>query len=510
MNRTNPADFKKVGGAVDGVVLGYQKRWLEDKSKVKLIEKSRRVGISWAEAGDDALYAASESGDDVWYIGYNKDMAAEFISDAGEWAKFYQLAATELEETLFEDDDPDKKILAYVIKFKSGHRITALSSRPTNLRGKQGRCVIDEAAFHDDLPGLLKAALAFLMWGGDVRIISTHFGESNEFNSLVQDTRAGRKPYSLHRVAFDDAIKDGLCKRIFHVLGRKWSSGAEKEWVAEMRAYYGSDVEEELDCIPSQGAGAFLSRTLIETCLSADLPVIRYGQKDDFAVKPDGYRQEVIHEWCEEVLTPLLSRLDKKRRHYFGEDFGRTGDLTVITPLAEKQDAAFYAPFVLELRNIPFQQQEQILCHIVDRLPKFTYGALDARGNGQYLAERAMQRYGKHRIAQVMLSESWYRENMPAYKAAFEDRSILLPKDADIIEDHRAFKMIRGVAKLPELRTSGADKGQRHGDSGVAGALSWFSTRQETTSMPEVLTAGRRPGVRDMDAYYESVEMEMY
>ena len=36
--------------------------------------------------------------------------------------------------------------------------------------------MIDEAAFHDDLPELLKAALAFTMWGGVVRVISTHNG----------------------------------------------------------------------------------------------------------------------------------------------------------------------------------------------------------------------------------------------------------------------------------------------------------------------------------------------
>jgi phage FluMu gp28-like protein len=147
---------------------------------------------------------------------------------------------------------------------------------------------------------------------------------------------------------------------------------------------------------------------------------------------------------------------------------------------------------VVELRNIPFQQQEQILFYIVDRLPRFRYGALDARGNGQYLAERAMQKYGPHRIAQVMPSDPWYRENMPPYKAAFEDRTILLPKDADIIEDHRSFRMIKGVAKLPDARTKGTDKKKRHGDSGIAGALAWFATRQESGGPAEYETVQTR------------------
>lgn len=88
-----------------------------------------------------------------------------------------------------------------------------------------------------------------------------------------------------------------------------------------------------------------------------------------------------------------------------GEDFGRTGDLTVHVPLIQAQNLVRRVPFIVELRNVPFRQQEQIAFYLLDRLPRFTGGAFDARGNGQYLAEVAMQRYGASRIQQVMLSE---------------------------------------------------------------------------------------------------------
>jgi phage FluMu gp28-like protein len=68
---------------------------------------------------------------------------------------------------------------------------------------------------------------------------------------------------------------------------------------------------------------------------------------------------------------------------------------------------------------------------------------------------------------------------MPRYKAAFEDRTVLLARDADVIEDHRAFKVVKGIAKLPETKIKGQDKKQRHGDSGVAGAMAWFAVHQE-------------------------------
>jgi phage FluMu gp28-like protein len=207
---------------------------------------------------------------------------------------------------------------------------------------------------------------------------------------------------------------------------------------------------------------------------------------------PDHLRHAEVMDWCEETLSPLLTALDAARMSFFGEDFGRTGDLTDIIPLVEQQNATFRAPFILELRNIPFQQQEQILVYIVDRLPRFMFGALDARGNGQYLAERAMQRYGESRIAQVMLTETWYRENMPKYKAAFEDKTILLAKDADIIEDHRFVKVIKGVAKLPDTKIKGRDNKQRHGDSAIAGAMARFAISQATAGPIEYYSVAKR------------------
>jgi len=232
-----------------------------------------------------------------------------------------------------------------------------------------------------------------------------------------------------------------------------------------------------------------------------DIPVVRYEQKTTFSELADHIRYGEVKDWCEEFLAPHLEGLDPKRRSYFGEDFGRTGDLTVITPLLEQQDVTYRAPFQLELRNVPFKQQEQILYYIVDRLPRFSHGALDARGNGQYLAEVAMQKYGATRISQVMLSESWYRENMPPLKAAFEDRALAIPRDADTLDDYRAFRMVKGVAKIPDRKNVGTDKKQRHGDAGVAGALAWFATRQAGGGPIEYETVTERRAFAGRGAY---------
>ena len=43
----------------NAVLLKYQQKWVADKSPLKVCEKGRRTGITWAEAADDVLIASS-------------------------------------------------------------------------------------------------------------------------------------------------------------------------------------------------------------------------------------------------------------------------------------------------------------------------------------------------------------------------------------------------------------------------------------------------------------------
>lgn len=90
------------------------------------------------------------------------------------------------------------------------------------------------------------------MWGARVRIISTHNGVDNLFNQYIQDAREGRKDYSVHRITLDDAIADGLYRRICYVTNQPWSPEAEK---ARRDGLYRNapnkeSADEEYGCIP--------------------------------------------------------------------------------------------------------------------------------------------------------------------------------------------------------------------------------------------------------------------
>lgn len=487
------------------VLLGYQAKWFEDESEVKIAEKSRRTGLTWAEAASNVITAAKpkrRGGRNVFYVGSRQEMALEYIAACGLFAKAFNQLAGAVSEGIFKDEDGSKDILTYTIRFpNSGFKITALSSRPSNLRGMQGDVVIDEAAFHDSLHELLKAAMALTMWGARVRIISTHNGVDNEYNQYVQDARAGRKPYSVHRITLDDALKDGVFKRICYVTGQTWSPAAEAAWRQKTidNAPSKEAADEEYFCVPSQSGGAALSRVLIEARMDKAYPVIRLSKDASFNEWPEHLRVAEIKDWCEATLLPLLQALNPKLQHCFGEDFGRLGDLTVIDPMAIEQNLNRTIPFSVELRNLPFKQQEQILFYIADRLPRLVGGALDAGGNGMYLAEQARHRYGSSRIHEIKLSDAWYLENMPKFKAAFEDAKLTLPADNDQLNDLRALQVINGIIKLPKAKTE-TGSNQRHGDSAISKALALFASYNGASEI-EFEAVGQRVAVEEQATF---------
>lgn len=472
---TEPPPFLRGGGR--GILLPYQQELHRaiDRNALVASDKSRRVGFTWGVGAKAVLISGARKaagGMDTLYIGYNLDMAREFIDTCAMWAKAFNQVSSQVQEFLFTEDGDkgaDRAVQAFRIRFASGYEIVALSSRPRSLRGRQGFVILDEFAFHDDADQLLKAAMALLIWGGKVLVISTHNGVDNPFNQLLEEIRAERRPGEIVRVTFDDALQQGLYQRICLVTGEQWSVEAEAKWRSEIRAYYGDAAAEELDCIPSQGSGVYLTAAQIEAVMTPDAPVLRLTCASGFELQPDPERASFVEAWLELHVAPLLAKLDPGLRHSYGFDFGRSGDLSVLCPLAEHRDLSLRAPFVVELRNVPFRQQEQLLFWIVDRLPRFGSGRHDARGNGQFLAEYAIQRYGALAIVAVMLSQAWYLANMPKMKAQIEDRTIFIPRDADLKADLRQIQMVRGIPMVPnDARTSGSDGGQRHGDFAVA------------------------------------------
>ena len=244
----------------EGVLMRHQAEWLEDDSTLKVCAKGRRTGITFAEALDDTLIAAakrSAGGQNVFYIPDTKPKGREFIGYVAHFARTVAKEVAEIEDGIFLDQRADgstKFITSYIIRFASGFRVEALASRPENIRGLQGTVVIDEAAFHSNVRDVLDAVNALLIWGGKIRVISSHNGLLNPFNELIREAEAGKIPFKVHTVSFGEAVRNGLYKRVCMQTGEAWSAETEAKWEAKIRAAYGtrtSKMRQELDAIPA-------------------------------------------------------------------------------------------------------------------------------------------------------------------------------------------------------------------------------------------------------------------
>ena len=427
-------------------LLPYQARWVGDRSRLKVHEKARRIGLSWAEAYDDVVHAGAGRGD-VYYQSYAHDMTAGFIDDCADWAQELQAAADVVGETFLEIDG--EKIPAYRLPFASGKQIYAVTSAPRAFRskGRPGdRAVLDEAAFVDNLGESLKAALAFLTWGGSVRVISTHNGEASQFASLARDIAEGSRTGSLHKVTFRQAVAEGLYVRICEETGEVWTKEGEDAWVEEIYATYGAGADEELDCIPSPLGGAWLPWELLRGC-EHDYP--EPVEEDGRTVRgdPDGYRGGPT---------------------YIGVDIGRRRDLWVAWVIEMIGDVAWTREIV-ELKNRSFADQDDELDRLDARYRPVRI-AKDQTGMGEKPVEDAKRRYGEHRVEGVILSAPRRLDLATALKERYEDKTWRAPRDPIVRQDLHSIRMEQGVTGAPRLLIDEFQK-ESHADRFWAGAL---------------------------------------
>ncbi len=475
---------------------------------VLIVEKSRRIGLTWGLAAYAVLRAGREKaagGMDAMYISYSQEMTREFIDACAMWARAFAIAADASEAFLFADNDEtgDRSIQAFRIRFASGFEIIALSSAPRSLRGKQGVVIIDEAAFVDSLAELLKAALAFLMWGGQVVVCSTHDGAENVFNATVQDILAGRSKFKHLRIDFDQALRDGLYQRICLVTGKDWSAEAEAGWRQDIIDFYGDGADEELFCVPALGSGAWLPAPLIEARMTDEAPVLRLELPPDFLHRARLDQKILLAPFMAE-LEAALAALDLGPRYAFGFDFARVADLSVGVLLAVEGELKRREALSIEMRGVPGNEQKQIVGMILKQVRDRLVGAaFDATGMGWTVAEDMGRQFGFRETEEdaglvwaIKFSEEWYRLHMPPLKAAFEDDMIALARDEPHLSDLRVVKMIRGVPRVPPTREGEKGK-KRHGDFAIGLALAHFASRMrwvEYAYQPVPRATDRTPG----------------
>jgi phage FluMu gp28-like protein len=443
-----------------GYFLPYQARWIADPSKLKICEKSRRIGMTYAQSYEDVIDASrKEKAMDIWFSSADESAAKEYIRYCAQWVRLLKIAAADLGEVVIQKEDDIK---ALVIELATGKRIHALSSNPKAFRSKGGKLILDEYAFHKQPEELWKAALPIITWGFPARILSTYNGKGNRYYRLVEDAKKVGSRWHLHSTNIIEAVDQGLADRI---TGRELTRRERDEWLAECREQAGDEEtwQQEFLCNPIDEATAFLPWELIISAEHAD------------AGDPAKY-----------LRGPC----------FVGMDIGRRRDLTVIWVL-EKVGDVYWTREVVRMKGKSFAEQDFELDRIFASY-QVRRACIDQTGIGEKPVEDAKSRHGTYRIEGVIFTSATKQELATTGKKSFEDRLVRIPKDKAIQESHHSVRKVMTSAGNPRFDADRSEVG--HADEYWAHMLAIHAAENPPAPI-EFQTTGETRATSNMQDY---------
>ena len=451
---------------LDALMLPYQATWVRDRSRIKLVEKSRQIGFSWATAYDLVRQTSLDSARlDTWVSSRDELQARLFLEDCKKFGDILDLAASALGEVVYKDDG-GKPYTSFDLKFDSGATIHSMSSNPDAQAGKRGTRVLDEFALHPDPVKLYAIAYPGITWGGQMAIISTHRGADNFFNRLVQEAKFGGNPkkISLHRVTLEDALNQGFLAKLQSKLadGDPRLDMDEQEYFDDVKSKCTDDESflQEYMCVPADDASVFISPDLTDGCF------YRFG--------------EVWETDIENCAGEL----------FVGVDVGRDSDLTVIW-IFEKLGGMLFTRRVETLKGMKFSEQEAVLYPYL-QLSKMRRCCIDQTGLGRQFAERAQEKFGKYRVEGVQFTAQSKEKMAYPLRARFEDKTIRIPDSQEIRADIRGVKKTVGAGGAIRFDAARNENGHCDRFWAMALAVEAAGTQAQSYFQPVNLERSRR------------------
>lgn len=418
------------------IFLPYQARWIRDNSRLKLMEKSRQIGLSWSTAyATVSRTALASARHDQWVSSRDDIQARLFLEDCKLWSGNLELAARDLGELAL---DAENKHTAYTLRFANGKRIHSMSSNPDAQAGKRGGRVLDEFALHPDPRKLWSIAYPGITWGGSMEVISTHRGSKNFFNQLVREYKESGNPkkISLHTVTLQNALDDGFLYKLQQSLPddderQEMDEAAYFDWVKGGAADEESFLQEYM-CQPADDDAAFLEYDLIAGC--------EYPAGVDWSLNEGG-------------------------EFYAGVDIGRKHDLTVIW-VVERLGDVLYTRHVETLKNMSKAEQEKVLWPLMQRCRRTS---MDATGLGIGWADDAKLKFGEYAVEAVTFSTRVKEALAYPVRSRFEAKTIRIPHDKFIRADLRS--VTKQVTASGNIRFTAERTADGHADRFWALAL---------------------------------------
>ncbi len=436
------------GGFPETFFLPYQRAWIRDTSPLKIMEKSRQIGISFADAYDSVRKVIAKGARlDVWISSRDQQQAKLYLEDCVQWARVLQQAVRPLGFQVLREDATS----AHVLRFASGLSIYSLSSNPNALAGKRGHVKLDEFALHQDQRLLYRVAKPVTTWGGQLSLISTQRGATSVFNQMLREAREKGNPmgWSVHSVPLTRAVSEGLVERINRRTG---ASETGDQFMARLRAGCVDQEQwlQEYCCEPADESSAFITFELIDGCREAGC------MKD--------------HAWLAASKYPL----------FLGVDVARKQDLCVLD-VGERIGDVVWDRLRIELLNRSFAEIESELFRLLE-LRQLKRACIDATGLGLQLAERAKSRFG-WKVEPVVFTATVKEE------LAFQMRTDLDKRLIRLADEPRLHADLRGIRK--EVTSSGnlrfvGEAEDSHCDRFWAKALRQHAASQPQLTLPRL------------------------
>ncbi len=459
--------------------LRYQIDWLNDKSKIKVWEKSRRIGATYVQAYEDVRDCIEGIVPCVWFSSADDTAGKEYILYCVMWAELFKAGAKLLEaEDVILDDK--SKVTANVLQFKNGRRITALTSNPKAFRSKGGKVVWDEAAHHTKDDELWKAAMPCATWGFPIRILSTHNGPATRFNRFIKSIKAGKLPkWSLHTTSIQTAVADGLADKI---LKRNLTEAERLAWIEELHQDCEDEDtwQQEYCVVPTDSASSFLTYDLIRPCEIQD---------------------------C--LLTDKRDLINLPGNLYLGFDVARRKHLAVISIL-QKYGGMLWLRWMDVMEKQQFRVMKATLYWHLKNLPLLRRACIDETGIGMNIAEDAQLDFGKFRVEPITFTEAVKEELAVGLHPYFEDMAIRIPILDNLREDLHSIKKI--TTKANHVRYDAAASENGHGDRFWATALAAHAISKHADGPPKGASASTSPTSKILKGYedFEKAENGLY
>lgn len=456
---------------------GFQREWIDDKSRYKIGVKPRRAGFTFASSLEIPLEMVAKP--TKWFLGSRtQETAKEGCREVQRHLRAFQMAskaASEIHEIETEYWFEDMRLTKFYIELANGSEFHAITAHPDAMRGFGGNVLLDEFGFHRDSHELWKATYASIIRGHRVEVLSTPNYQQGKYYEQARacEATAGRPPSRAElrgSYRWQAGIWSVHWLDIFTAIPQLKEIGVDID-LADLREAAGDEeaFQQEFCCVFLSSSEMWIPLEMIAAARSA----------------------LATTEW--DPGRPVEGWL------YAGMDIGRRKDRTVIWVDEVIGDVAF-ARGVIRLEKTPFEQQYQIAKTVLAH-PKLRRMCFDETGIGMMLAERARTEFG-YKAEPVTFNLATKEAMSVLVRQRFEERLDKIPQDAPWIETSIA-AVKREPTPSGSLRFDAARTDAGHSDEYWAKALADYAHGQKSAvGPPDFVSSGvMRPSAQLAGVY---------